>query len=125
MSVDKLLMTKSNILNLKTIIKDSTDVLPFSIIEIFSGDVRIDTGQTDFDGIDIFVISSGSIIDNKILIKIYGIKCEVFENEYMINDNLKLIINLEYRETTYNHLSQMGDMFKKLNIIFNLELREE
>jgi hypothetical protein len=125
MSVDKLLMTKRNILNLKTIIKDSTDVLPFSIIEIFSGDVRIDTGQTDFDGIDIFVISSGSIIDNKILIKIYGIKCEVFENEYMINDNLKLIINLEYRETTYNHLSQMGDMFKKLNIIFNLELREE
>ena len=86
MSVDKLLMTKRNILNLKTIIKDSTDVLPFSIIEIFSGDVRIDTGQTDFDGIDIFVISSGSIIDNKILIKIYGIKCEVFENEYMIND---------------------------------------
>jgi hypothetical protein len=125
MSVDKLLITKRNILNLKTIIKDSTDVLPFSIIEIFSGDVRIDTGQTDFDGIDIFVISSGSIIDNKILIKIYGIKCEVFENEYMINDNLKLIINLEYRETTYNHLSQMGDMFKKLNIIFNLELREE
>ena len=118
-------MTKRNILNLKTIIKDSTDVLSYSIIEIFSGDVRIDTGQTDFDGIDIFVISSGSIIDNKILIKIYGIKCEVFENEYMINDNLKLIINIEYRETTYNHLSQMGDMFKKLNIIFNLELREE
>ena len=64
-------MTKRNILNLKTIIKDSTDVLSYSIIEIFSGDVRIDTGQTDFDGIDIFVISSGSIIDNKILIKIY------------------------------------------------------
>ena len=112
---------KEFILNLKTIKKDSTDTLAFSIIEIFSGGLRIDTGQTDFDGVDIFIINSNSVIDNKIRIKIYGIKCEIFEKVYMINDNLDLTINLDYGETKYIHPKQMMEMFNKLNIVIELE----
>ncbi len=65
---------KDFILDLKTFKKDSL-ILDASVIEIFSR-FGIDTGQTDFDGVDIFKVNSDSVIDNKIRIKIYGINCK-------------------------------------------------
>lgn len=116
---------KEFILNLKTIKKDSTDTLDASVIEIFSGGLRIDTGQTDFDGVDIFIINSNSVIDNKIRIKIYGINCKIFDGVYEITNNLKLKINLEYGETTYKSRRQMWEIFKKLNITIDDEILDE
>ena len=116
---------KDFILNLKTFKKDSTDTLDASVIEIFSGGLRIDTGQTDFDGVDIFKINSDSVIDNKIRIKIYGINCKTFDSIYEITDNLKLKINLEYGETTYKSRRQMWEIFEKLNIIIDDEILDE
>jgi hypothetical protein len=99
-----------------TIEKTTKDTLIGSIIEVFSGKKRIETDITDFDGISIFYLNSKNIINNKILIKIHGMKCSVFEKEYELTDDLNAKIYLEYGKSEYTNPNQLSEMYKKLNI---------
>ena len=73
--------------DLLTIEKNTKDTLIGSIIEVFSGEKRIETDISDFDGISIFFLNSKDIINNKVLLKIHGKKCSVFEKEYELTDD--------------------------------------
>lgn len=102
--------------DLLTIEKTAKDTLIGSIIEVFSGKKRIETDITDFDGISIFYLNSKNIINNKIQIKIHGMKCSVLEKEYELTDDLNTKIYLEYGESEYTNPNQLSAMYKKLNI---------
>ena len=102
--------------DLLTIEKNTKDTLIGSIIEVFSGEKRIETDISDFDGISISFLNSKDIINNKVLLKIHGKKCSVFEKEYELTDDLNTTIYLEYGESEYTHPKQLSEMYKKLNI---------
>ena len=102
--------------DLLTVEKSSKDTIIGSIIEIYSGEKRIETDISDFDGISILVINSKDIVDDKIRLKIYGPKCSIFEKGYHLTNDLNTKINLEYGETEYTHHNQLSEMYKKLNI---------
>ncbi|WP_303317328.1 hypothetical protein Q4Q34_01395 [Flavivirga abyssicola] len=103
-------------IDLLTVEKTTNDTIISSIIEIYSGEKRIETSTSDFDGISIFFIKSKDVIDDKIRLKIYGPKCSIFEKEYILTDDLNTKINLEYGETEYTHHNQTMEMYEKLNI---------
>lgn len=103
-------------IDLLTIEKNSKEMLAGSIIEIFSGKVRIETDISDFDGLSIFYINPNDIVNNKILLKIHGLKCELLEKEFTLNNDLSIKIYLEYGETEYNSPKQLSEMYNKLNI---------
>jgi hypothetical protein len=103
-------------IDLLTVEKTTNDTIISSIIEIYSGEKRIETDKSDFDGISIFFIKTKDIINDKIRLKIYGLKCSIFEKEYILTDDLNTKINLEYGETEYTHHNQTMEMYKKLNI---------
>ena len=96
--------------------KNSKDTLIGSIVEVFSGEKRIETSISDFDGISIFFLSSEDIINNKIRFKIHGMKCSLFEKEYELSDDLNAEIYLEYGQSEYTHPNQLSEMYKKLHI---------
>lgn len=102
--------------DLLTIEKQTKDTLISSIIEVFSGEKRIETSISDFDGISIFFLKSKDIINNKIRLKIHGINCSVFEKEYELNNDLNTKIYIEYGESEYTNRNQLTEMYKKLDI---------
>lgn len=67
-----LTLSKQFRVDLLTIEQNTKDTLIGSIIEVFSGEKRIETDISDFDGISIFYLNSKDIINNKILLKIHG-----------------------------------------------------
>ena len=103
-------------IDLLTLEKNSKDTLIGSIIEVFSGEKRIETSISDFDGISIFFLKSEDIINNKIRFKIHGMKCSLFEKEYELKDDLNIEIYLEYGKSEYTNPNQLSEMYKKLNI---------
>ena len=103
-------------IDLLTIEKSSKDTLIGSIIEVFSGEKRIETVISDFDGISIFYLKSKDIVNNKVRLKIHGMKCSVFEKEYELTADLNTKIYLEYGESEYTNPNQLSEMYKKLNI---------
>ena len=103
-------------IDLLTLEKNTKDTLISSIVEVFSGEKRIETSISDFDGISIFFLKSKDIINNKIRLKIHGLKCSVFEKEYELTDDLNTEIHLEYGETEYTNRNQLSEMRKKLDI---------
>ena len=103
-------------IDLLTLEKNSKDTLIGSIIEVFSGEKRIETSISDFDGISIFFLKSEDIINNKIRFKIHGLKCSLFEKEYELKDDLNIEIYLEYGKSEYTNPNQLSEMYKKLNI---------
>ena len=102
--------------DLLTVEKSSNDTFIGSIIEVYSGEKRIETDISNFDGISIFYINSKDVVNDKIRLKIYGPKCSVFEKEYNLENDLNTRINLEYGKTEYTHHNQLSEMYKKLNI---------
>jgi len=102
--------------DLLTIEKQTKDTLIRSIVEVFSGEKRIETSISDFDGISIFFLKSKDIINNKIRLKIQGINCSVFEKEYELNNDLNAKIYLEYGASEYTNGNQLTEMYKKLDI---------
>ena len=103
-------------IDLLTIEKSTKDTLIGSIIEVFSGEKRIETDISDFDGISIFFLKSKDIVNNKVRLKIHGMKCSVFEKEYELTADLNTKIYLEYGESEYTNPNQLSEMYKKLNI---------
>lgn len=103
-------------IDLLTIEKNSKDTLIGSIIEVFSGEKRIETDITDFDGISIFFLKSNDIVNNKIYLKIHGLKCSIFEKEYELSNDLNTKVCLEYGESEYTNRNQISEMHKKLDI---------
>ena len=103
-------------IDLLTVEKNSNDTIRGSIIEVYSGEKRIKTDLSDFDGVSRFLINSKDIVDDKIRLKIYGPKCSIFEKDYNLKDDLNTKIKLEYGETEYTHHNQLNRMYKKLNI---------
>lgn len=107
-------------IDLLTIEKTSNDTIISSIIETYSGGKRIQAAVSDFDGISIFYIDSENIVDNRIRLKIYGPKCRIFEQEYILEADLNTKISLVYGETEYTHYTQMSKMLDKLKIVFEI-----
>ena len=106
--------------DLLTIEKNTKDTLVGSIIEVFSGEKRIETDMTDFDGISIFFLKSHDIVNNKIRLKIHGLKCSIFEKEYELSNDLNTKVYLEYGESEYTNRNQISEMRKKLDIKLKL-----
>lgn len=102
--------------DLLTLEKKTKDTLIGSIIEVFSGEKRIETDITDFDGLSIFHLNSKDIINSKVRLKIHGMKCVQFEKEYKLTDDLNTTILLEYGESEYTKFEQLTEIYKKLNI---------
>lgn len=103
-------------IDVMTLEKRTKDTLFASIIEVFSGEKRIETATTDFDGRSIFFIKSEDIVHNKIRMKIHGMKCTVHEKEYELTADLNTKIYLEYGVSEYTNPNQLSEMNKKLNI---------
>ncbi len=103
-------------IDLLTVEKNTKDTLIGSIIEVFSGEKRIETDISDFDGISIFFLKSKDIVNNKIRLKIYGMKCAEFEKEFELTDDLNTEVYLEYGESEYTNRNQLSEMYKKLEI---------
>lgn len=101
---------------LLTVEKTSKDTIINTIIETYSGGKRIIAAMSDFDGISVFFIDPKNVIDDKILLKIYGPKCSILEKEYNLTDDINTVINLEYGETEYTDYNQLSRILKKLNI---------
>lgn len=57
---------------------------------------------------------------NRIRLKIYGPKCRIFEQEYILEADLNTKISLVYGETEYTHYTQMSKMLDKLKIVFEI-----
>ena len=106
--------------DLLTIEKNTKDTFVGSIIEVFSGEKRIETDMTDFDGISIFFLKSHDIVNNKIRLKIHGLKCSIFEKEYELSNDLNTKVYLEYGESEYTNRNQISEMRKKLDIKLKL-----
>ena len=102
--------------DLLTIEKNIKDTLAGSVIEIYSGGKRIETDITDFDGISIFYLNVADIADKEIRLKIYGLRCKLYESTLTINEDLKKTIYLQYGETDYTSPHQLSEMYKKLDI---------
>jgi hypothetical protein len=83
---------------------------------VFSGEKRIETSISDFDGISIFSLKSKDIVNNNIRLKIHGINCSVFEKEHELNNDLNTKIYLEYGESEYTNRNQLSEMYKNLDI---------
>ena len=103
-------------IDILTIEKNTKDTLVGSIIEVFSGEKRIETDMSNFDGISIFFLKSKDITNNKIRLKIHGMKCSEFEKEFELTDDLNTEIYLEYGESEYTNKNQLSEIHKKLNI---------
>lgn len=96
--------------------KTTKDTLVSSIIEVFSGGKRIETNISDFDGISVFGINSKEVVNNKILLRVHGVKCSVFEKEYELIEDMHTRVYLEYGNSDYSHRNQLSKMYKILNI---------
>ena len=103
-------------LDLLILEKTTKDTLVTSIVELYSGEKRIETDLSDFFGKSVFIVNSTDIINNKILLKFYGIKCKPYETELILKNDINTQIYLEYGKTEYNNRSQLSEMYKKLNI---------
>ncbi|WP_298426906.1 hypothetical protein [uncultured Kordia sp.] len=102
--------------DLLTVEKHTKDTLIGSIVEVFSGERRIETSISDFDGISIFFLKSKDIANDKIRLKIHGMNCSEFEMEYELNNDLNTKIYLEYGESEYTNRNQLIEMYKKFDI---------
>ena len=99
---------------LKFIEKDTKELLPSSIIEIFSGKKRIAAGISDYTGTQYFYLKSNEIKNHKITLRVYGLKCKPYEHTFSINKNLKSTIFLEYGKTDFNDRKDLPKFIKKL-----------
>jgi hypothetical protein len=99
----------------KFVQKETKELLPGSIIEIFSGNERIDVGISDFSGNQYFYLKKSEIKQDKIVIKVYGIKCKTLKQKLILKNNMKKTIFLKYGETEYVNHRDIGEFIKKLN----------
>lgn len=86
-------------INFTTVVKNSDDVIPLTITEIMSGTERIGVVSGDYDGISSWNVCSRKLIDNKVILRVFGINCKLFEKEYEVKNDLNLNIELEYGES--------------------------
>jgi hypothetical protein len=101
--------------------KNTKDTLIGAITEVFSGNKRILAKCcTDFDGLESFTLNVNDIVDNKIVMKIYGMKCKPFKKRFIVNGDVKTTIYLKYGKTDYNKVTDEDWMRKKLNIEYEI-----
>lgn len=103
-------------IDLFTTEKKSKNIVIGAIVEVLSGNKRIETSFSDFDGICIFYLNPSKIIKNKIVLKIYGPKCRTFKKEFLISSDSKIKIDLSYGKTKYQSYKDLDMMLSKLNI---------
>ena len=101
--------------------KNTKDTLIGAFTEVFSGNKRILAKCcTDFDGLERFTLNANDIVDNKIIMKIYGMKCKPFKKKFILNGDVKTVIYLKYGKTDYNKITDDDWMRKKLNIKYEI-----
>ena len=101
--------------------KNTKDTLIGAFTEVFSGNKRIKAKCcTDFNGVEILSLNQNDIVDNKIVMKIYGMKCKPIKKKFIVNENVNTTIYLKYGKTDYNKVTDYDWMRKKLNIEYEI-----
>jgi hypothetical protein len=101
--------------------KNTKDTLIGAFTEIFSGNKRILAKCcTDFNGVEILSLNQNDIVDNKIVMKIYGMKCKPIKKKFIVNGDVNTTIYLKYGKTDYNKITDDEWMRKKLNIKYEI-----
>ena len=104
------------LLKVWTLEKQTQDTLRTSILEVFSGERRIATGMTSFAGEAGLSIPVKDIVDDRIRIKVHGLKCRVLEKTFAISSDMTVRLYPEYGETDYTHPNQSLAKKRKLKI---------
>jgi hypothetical protein len=102
-------------LELLFIEEKTKDSLPLSIVEIYSGGKRIDAGMSDYQGICFLVLEKEDVVNGKINLKVYGLKCKPHKQKMSLYEGLNTTIKLKYGKTEYNSRDDQLYMMKKLN----------
>ena len=101
--------------------KNTKDTLIGAFTEVFSGKKRIKAKCcTDFDGVEILSLNANDIVNNKIVMKIYGMKCKPFKKKFLVKQDVNTTIYLKYGKTDYNKITDYDWMSKKLNIEYEI-----
>jgi hypothetical protein len=101
--------------------KNTKDTLIGAFTEVFSGNKRIKAKCcTDFNGVEILSLNQNDIVDNKIVMKIYGMKCKPIKKKFIVNEDVNTTIYLKYGKTDYNKVTDYDWMRKKLNIEYEI-----
>lgn len=101
--------------------KNTKDTLIGAFTEVFSGNKRIKaTCCTDFNGVEILSLNANDIVDNTIVMKIYGMKCKPYKKKFLVNQDINTTIYLKYGKTDYNKKTDYEWMRKKLNIEYEI-----
>jgi hypothetical protein len=96
---------------------NTKDTLIGAFTEVFSGNKRILAKCcTDFNGVEILSLNQNDIVDNKIVMKVYGMKCKPIKKKFIVNGDVNTTIYLKYGKTDYNKKTDYDWMRKKLNI---------
>ena len=120
-SNDQAIETEGMMINVTfiTVVKNTDDVIPLTITEIVSGSERIGVISGDFDGANSWSICSKKIVDNKIILRVFGINCKPFEKEYEVTNDLSFKIELEYGDSALkNRKDREVFISKELGIPF-------
>ncbi|CAM4004034.1 MULTISPECIES: hypothetical protein [Flavobacterium] len=108
----------------QTLEKKSNDILIGSVIEVLSNGERIGIIHGDFNGLCVVNVCSKKIIDDKITINAYGMKCKSFTNEYTVNSDSKIDVYLEYGESKYQTLNDRRLILHELKVpICDIEIQ--
>ncbi|MFC5048412.1 hypothetical protein ACFSTE_13740 [Aquimarina hainanensis] len=86
---------------------------PLTIIEISSGNKRINRVQTDFDGLSPWDICSKELIDHKFKIKVFGMNYKPFEKGYSIKNDTILTIKLYPSEVKFKNKREWETFIRK------------
>lgn len=73
-----------------------------------------------FNGVEILSLNQNDIVDNKIVMKIYGMKCKPIKKKFIVNEDVNTTIYLKYGKTDYNKVTDYDWMRKKLNIEYEI-----
>lgn len=103
------------LLELMFIEQKSQDSLPGSIVEIFSGEKRINVGMSDYQGICVLSLKKEDIVNDNIHLNVYGIKCKPHKQMMSLNEGVNSTIILEYGKTEYNSRDDQLMMMRKLD----------
>jgi hypothetical protein len=100
---------------------NTKDTLIGAFTEVFSGNKRILAKCcTDFNGVEILSLNQNDIVDNKIVMKVYGMKCKPIKKKFIVNGDVNTTIYLKYGKTDYNKKTDYDWMRKKLNIEYEI-----
>jgi hypothetical protein len=88
----------------ESIEKNTQDIIIATFIEISTNGKRIAIIKTDYDGKAVVKICSDKIVDDKIVVRAFGLKCAPFAQKILVTQNSVFTLPLSYGETQYQRI---------------------